>query len=133
LLVFPVGSAILIVAVMLWSAGVFDREYWSDLDLGALVGALVFIAYNLLPPVALAWLVLRSAPDDRPGLVVIAVGCVVFTGVLVWLLVDMLTSESSTAALIFLTLPLILGAILIFFAALAALIRHRVRHGSTSS
>lgn len=91
----------------------------DEFTLDELLSLVLFVGWNLLPALALAALVLLCARRFPIGLPVVAVGCVVYTAVTVWLLLSALLSESSTAGFLFVSLPLILGAIVGVFAAAA--------------
>jgi hypothetical protein len=128
LLLFPATSAILVVAVMVWVSGVLGADYVASArEGGELVSMMAFwvlmTGYNLAAPLGLAALVLYAARGNRKGLPLVAGCCVIFTGVLVWQLTDMVNTDDSMAGLLLLILPPILGAIILPFAGVTALLR----------
>ncbi|MFC3299338.1 hypothetical protein FJV46_14815 [Arthrobacter agilis] len=82
--------------------------------------------YNLLPALALAFLISLSSHQTAKGIPVVAAGSLIFTAVAVYLPLSIFTSDSSTAVLGFLFLPLLLGTVVIVVGLLALLL-HAVR------
>lgn len=132
LLAFPALSALVTLAVLAYSSGLVDPTTWATPwsrpgGVGEdVVPDLVLTGYNLLPPLALAALVVVAARRAPRGLSVVVVACVVQTGLVVVSLVSMLLDESSTAALLLLFLPVSMLVLLLSFVGLTALV-HRLR------
>ena len=132
MLAFPAVSALVTLAVLAFSAGLFDPATWATPwsrpgGVGEdAVFELVLVGYNLLPPLALAALVRVAARRAPRGLSVVVVACVVQTGLIVVSLVSMLRDESSTAVLLLLFLPVYMLVLLLPFVGLTALV-HRLR------
>ena len=139
LLGFPVASATFTLGVVAYLVGIFDPRSWSDLagaaaesGAAAVVGdaimralfTVLVAAYNCLPPLGLAVLVVQTARRLPRGMPVVALGCLVHTAATVWLLVDMLTDDSSTSVLLLLFLPIPLGVLLVVVGGGAALLHH---------
>ena len=78
--------------------------------------------YNLLPALALTALISLSSHQMAKGIPVAAAGSLVFTAIAVYVPFSILTSDSSTAVLGFLYLPLVLGTEVIVVGLLALLL-----------
>lgn len=143
LLSFPVASAVFTLGVMAYLTGVLDPGSWSEVaEIAAEAGtgaaiadvlmraffSVVVAAYNCLPPLALAVLIAFTSRHLQKGMPVVALGCLVYTAATAWLLVDMVTDDSSTSVLLLLFLPILLGALLVPFAGATALL-HRLLSG----
>jgi hypothetical protein len=136
LMTFPVLAALFYLAVMLWLSGVFEPQEFPEIPAydeppaGEAFGMAVFevaiTVYNLMPAAALAVLISLTSRRFAKGMPVVAVGCLAFCAGLVYLLLDMVWSESSTAAILLLFLPIPLGVLVAVFGLLAMLM-HFVR------
>ena len=108
-------------AVLAWAGGWFEAGLPSGVDLGTTVA---LTAWVLAPLVGTGALVLVTARRLPRGLVATAVGVVLLTVLTVGALLSFLRSESSTAALVFLTLPLVQWLLVLVTLGAAAL-QHR--------
>lgn len=109
LLVLAAADLLFIVVVLVYQFG-------SDVDAFS-VG---LFAYNLLPPMALAVLVIATAGLWPRGMPVTAVTCVLFSGLLVAAMLDM--GSSSTGSLLLLFLPIEFCVAVVPFAGLGILV-----------
>lgn len=103
-----VGAAALgTVLTMAWAAGV-GQPGWAA-DPAQLLG-LLFIVWNLLPH---AWALglIRSVRSAVRAAAVVAAGSLVFAAVNAYFLFSFVVSESSTSALVFVSLPVVLGLV----------------------
>lgn len=147
LMSFPVASALFTLGVMTYMTGVFHPGRWSEVGgiaeqngvaaaVGDTIGQVVFFvllaAFNCLPPLALAVLIAQTPRHPAKGMPVVALGCLVYTVATVWLLIDMVTDDSSTSGLLLLFLPIILGALLVPFAGATALLHRLLRNRKTA-
>jgi hypothetical protein len=102
LLVLVGVDAAATLAVMAWAGGWFT----DGLPLGTGVGGTVaFVAWALAPHFGMGVIIHLTARRLARGIVVTAVGVVLLTALTVGALLAFLTDDSSTAALVFLTLP----------------------------
>lgn len=81
---------------------------WLLSDPEMAIGILLFCVLNLLPH-AWAVLVVRLAGSSPPASAVVAVGCSIFVAVDAAFLYSFARDEGSTAALIFVVLPVLLA------------------------
>lgn len=109
-------------AVMAWTGGWF--EHGVPLD-GALP-TLLFVLWNLAPFAGAVALVVVTRRRQAGGTPALLVGLLALVGLSAWLLHGMVTSESSTAALLLVLLPLYQWLLLGVAAAASALL-HRWR------
>jgi hypothetical protein len=125
LLIFPALSGLVVFAGVLWTTGVFGADFWSEGPLRwnvlVLFGQILVAAYDALPALALAALVLFAARGAGRALPLVAGCCVLCTGVMIALVAYMLSSDGG--AMLVVLLPIIVGLLLIPFAAGAALLR----------
>jgi hypothetical protein len=154
LLLFPIASAAFTLGLLayLLVGGIFYRGAWAELvdaagEFGVapivceliirVVFGLLAAVYNCLPAAALAVLIAQTSRRLPKGMPVVLLGGAVFTAATVWLLVDMVTDDSSTAALLLLFLPIMLGILLVPFAGLTVLLHWlrgpSLKDGSCSS
>ena len=109
LLAVVVLGAVATISVMVWAI-TYGDEPSAGLgeDLSTLVAGVLFVGWALVPFVAMAAVVFLADVRARGGrrvLVVLAVGVAVVVVSAVLVLVDFITSDSSTDALIFIFLP----------------------------
>ena len=103
LLVVLAATAVRTVDVMVWAAGGWERSSTG----GSAVPTVLFTAWNLAPIAAMAVVVLRTHRRwPRAVLLTVAAGVVVLVAPTAWAFSGSKTDESSTAALLFLVLPL---------------------------
>ena len=126
LLAFPALSGVVAFTGVLWISGVFRPDYWAESPLRftvlVLLGQILVALYNVLPALALAALVVFAARGGGRALPVVAVCCVLCTGVLVWLVIYLLGHDDAGMLVVF--LPLIVSAIMAPFLAAALVIRY---------
>lgn len=115
------GSAVFIVWAMARASGGFMAD--QVLSRGELAMTLAFVAWNVLSCVGLGGVVLITDRKFRRGLGVIGLGAVVFAGVLTPLLGDFFRSESTTSALLFVTMPFVLWSAVAVTAAVGFVLR----------
>lgn len=121
LLIFPLLAATFYMAVSLYLQ--------KDAPSGYEIFGLAVNLYNLLPALALTALISLSSHRMAKGILVVATGSLVFTAIAVYVPLSILTSDSSTAVLGFLYLPLVLGTVVIVVWLLALLLHTlRSRH-----
>ena len=102
------AAAVATVLVMSWASGVGSPEGSA----APVAGEIMFLGWNLLPHAwALGLAKTASRPPGGASAMVVAAGSLVLAVVDASFLRSFVASESSTSALIFLTLPLILGVI----------------------
>jgi hypothetical protein len=118
LLIFPLLAAVFYVAVWLFLLPGSPSGY-------ELFGVAIGL-YNLLPALALTALISSSSRHLAKGIPVVAAGSLVFTAIAVYVPFSILTSDSSTAVLGFLYLPLVLGTVVVV-TCLLALLLHTLR------
>jgi hypothetical protein len=104
------AAAIATIVTMGWAAGLSAQDVPSD-PIQVLITVL-FVAWNLVPH-AWAFLLIRRMTGTFAAAAVVAAGSLLFAAVDGWFLRDFFVSESSTSALVFLTLPFLLGAVLV--------------------
>ena len=127
LLILPLISAACYMAVSLYLQ--------KDAPGGYGVFSLAVDLYNLLPALALTALISLSSHHMAKGIPVVAAGSLIFTAIAVYVPLSILTSDSSTAVLGFLYLPLVLGTEVIVVGLLALLLhtlRSRHEHRSVA-
>ncbi|WP_299038328.1 hypothetical protein [uncultured Pseudokineococcus sp.] len=110
-----------LLAVMVWT-GMWTQGAWSA---GSLLFSVGLTAFNLAPFAAMAAVVVLVARVLQRGAPAAALGVVALAALTAVLLVSFVTSESSTAGLLFLFLPVYLGLVALVTLALAAVL-HRV-------
>ncbi len=118
-------GAVATLAVLSWAGGWFEG--------GAAGGAgstVAITAWALAPFLGMGAVVAVGARRLTRGLPAVAVGVVALTGVTAWALSDFTTSESSTAALLFIFLPVYQWVVVLVTAGLAV-VWHRVRRRRT--
>lgn len=108
-------------AVLAWAGGWFSGDLPLDVSV---VSTVVFTAWVLSPLVAMGVGVVLTARRMQRGLVVTAVGVALLTVLTLGALVAFLTDDSSTAALIFLSLPVLQWLLVLVTLAVTAA-RHR--------
>jgi hypothetical protein len=141
LLIFPVLAGLFYLGVMLWLSGAFEPQAFPEIPsyeeppageaFAMAVFGVAISVYNLLPAAALAVLISLTSRRFAKGMPVVAVGCLAFCAGLVYVLLDMVWSESSTAAILLLFLPIPLGVLVLVFGLLAVLmhfVRFRYAH-----
>ncbi|HEX8509375.1 MAG TPA: hypothetical protein VF635_07745 [Propionibacteriaceae bacterium] len=106
------ASGLATLIVMAKANGVGQPDWLSSLTIEQTFLLLLFAAWNLLPHAWLTKLALAQRRLARGQGTALAIGGVVFVAVDAYQLSSFLVSESSTAALVFLTLPVMLGLIL---------------------
>ncbi len=112
----PAGTAIVLIAVMTVNATPPEGP-------GDLVDEAVFLVWNLLPMAGAALLLLWAGRLGWGPYAVAAVGNVALAGLTGWALSDFAASDSSTAALLFIFLPIYLGGVVVITAGLVVLAR----------
>lgn len=115
-------TAAFTLGTMLWASGYGQGR---DIDSEALSTA-VFAAVALLPFLAMGVVVVVAARKVRGVVAPVALGVTTLGVLTVVLLVEFITSESSTAALLFLVLPLY-QLLVVAATAVATVVVHRVR------
>jgi hypothetical protein len=115
LLVPVVLAAVFTVAVSVWAGGGWE-DYRTAGDAGT---TLLFLLWNLAPLAGMAVVLPLLDRWLRDGVVVLVVGVVALVGLTVWSLLDFAASDSSTAALVFLFLPLLQWSVVVSTALLA--------------
>ncbi|HEY5821703.1 MAG TPA: hypothetical protein VIT20_06995 [Propionibacteriaceae bacterium] len=127
-LVFVVLAAVATAGVMVWATGIVQGDGDGSVSTGLIASA--FVLVNLVPHAVLGALLVRRRGDPPPARLVLLVGTVAFAVVDAGFLISYRGSESSTAALVFVTLPIVLGLV-VLATGLAVLICgwHARRHG----
>ena len=122
--VFPLVSLTVVLIGLGVSSGGF-RTFFTSQGAGEFVSGLLLLAWAILPAIALAGLIARrrNANSSNARIVLIA-GSSLFLVTTMWFVIDVLRSESSTASLGFLTLPLAQWAI-ILITVIALAVRRR--------
>lgn len=128
LLVLVALSAAFAIGTMVWASGYGQGR---PINYEALF-AVVFAAWELLPFAAMGAVVILAARRMRGAMAIVALGVLVLGILTVAFLLDFLASESSTAALIFVVLPVYQLLVVMVTAAAAfglhALLRRRRLH-----
>lgn len=108
-------TAVVTVAVQVWAGGGAEA-YDSAGEVGT---SALFLLWNLAPLAGMSVVLLFLGRWVRDGLVVLALGVVALVGITVASLLDFASSDSSTAALVFLFLPLLQWSVVVSSALLA--------------
>ena len=133
--VFPVACGLVTAGVLVFLSDSFGLQSLAGRPTAGrvvgqvVVGVLVGCLLGLLAAAPLAVLLLLGKRYWPKGMVVVAAGCVLYTGITVSVLVDIVRSDDSTAVLALIFLPAVLAVVLVFFAAAAAVL-HRLRSSS---
>lgn len=95
-------TAALTIGTLVWASG-YGQGRAIDYEV---LYAVVFVAWALLPFAAMGAIVIVAARKTRGAMVAVALGVVALAVLTVVLLLSFLASESSTAALLFIFLPI---------------------------
>jgi hypothetical protein len=116
--------------VMAWAGGWFEQRVATD----AALAGLLFVLWDLAPWAGAVALVVTTRRRQAGGTWALLVGLLALVSLTAWLLHGMVTSESSTAALLLVFLPLYQWLLLGLTAAASALLHWwRVRRWRTAS